>query len=50
MPVEGGRELTFMEKSDLFFKDYSLGPLFVQENYPSVKLAAKWYLLTAIHV
>lgn len=32
----GGEEtakMTLMDKSDLFFQDYSLGPLFVQENY-----------------
>ena len=33
-------------RSDLFFHDYSLAPLFVQENYPSVRpLQAKWVLL-----
>lgn len=42
MPVEGERGLNLMEKSNLFFQDYSLGPLFVQENYVRVKpLAAK---------
>lgn len=25
-----------MDKSDLFFQDYSMGPLFTQENYLSV--------------
>ena len=25
------------EKLDLFFRDYSLGPLFVQENYPMIR-------------
>lgn len=32
-PREGERELTLLEKSDLFFHDYSLSSLFVQENY-----------------
>jgi len=25
--------MTIVDKSDLFFHDYSIGPLFVQENY-----------------
>jgi hypothetical protein len=32
----GGEEtahMTLIDKSDLFFQDYSFGPLFVQENY-----------------
>ena len=32
----GGEEtanMTLVDKSDLFFHDYSIGPLFVQENY-----------------
>ena len=32
----GGEEtahMTVADKSDLFFHDYSIGPLFVQENY-----------------
>jgi replication factor C subunit 1 len=36
-PVENGTELTLREKSDLFFQDYSIGPLFVQENYLNIK-------------
>ncbi len=35
----GGEETNNMsihDKSDLFFHDYSFGPLFVQENYASV--------------
>ncbi|XP_075715332.1 replication factor C subunit 1 isoform X2 [Rhinoderma darwinii] len=39
----GGEEtahMTLIEKSDLFFHDYSLAPLFVQENYLHVKPAA----------
>ena len=40
MPREGERELTLNEKMDLFFHDYSIGPLFVQENYLSVKPVA----------
>ena len=37
MPVEGDRELSLNEKSDLFFNDYNIAPLFVQENYPTVR-------------
>ncbi|XP_007652805.1 replication factor C subunit 1 isoform X3 [Cricetulus griseus] len=29
--------MSLMDKSDLFFHDYSIGPLFVQENYLHVK-------------
>ncbi|KAM4710072.1 replication factor C subunit 1 [Discoglossus pictus] len=39
----GGEEtahMTLIDKSDLFFHDYSLSPLFVQENYVHVKPAA----------
>ncbi|KAG7485279.1 replication factor C subunit 1 [Solea senegalensis] len=32
--------MSFIDKSDLFFHDYSLAPLFVQENYPHVRPAA----------
>uniref|UniRef100_A0A8D0GRX0 Replication factor C subunit 1 n=1 Tax=Sphenodon punctatus TaxID=8508 RepID=A0A8D0GRX0_SPHPU len=32
--------MSFIDKSDLFFHDYSLAPLFVQENYVHVKPAA----------
>ena len=35
----GGEEtagMTIHDKSDLFFHDYSIAPLFVQENYASV--------------
>ncbi|XP_054019968.1 replication factor C subunit 1 [Dryobates pubescens] len=32
--------MSLMDKSDLFFHDYSLAPLFVQENYVHVKPAA----------
>lgn len=32
--------MTFIDKSDLFFHDYSLAPLFVQENYIHVRPAA----------
>ena len=35
-PFEGERELSLFEKSDLFFHDYSLSSLFVQENYARV--------------
>ena len=37
MPVEGDRDLTLNEKSDLFFNDYNIASLFVQENYPTVR-------------
>lgn len=30
---EDHKSMTIMDKSDLFFHDYSLLPLFVQENY-----------------
>ncbi len=29
--------MSLIDKSDLFFHDYSLAPLFVQENYPHVR-------------
>ncbi|KAK0152836.1 Replication factor C subunit 1 [Merluccius polli] len=32
--------MSFIDKSDLFFHDYSLAPLFVQENYVHVRPAA----------
>ncbi|XP_070613215.1 replication factor C subunit 1 [Erythrolamprus reginae] len=32
--------MSLIDKADLFFHDYSLGPLFVQENYLHVKPAA----------
>ena len=35
--------MSLIDKSDLFFHDYSLAPLFVQENYPHVRpRAAGW--------
>jgi replication factor C subunit 1 len=34
------REMSIYDKSDLFFHDYSLGPLFTQENYLSCKPTA----------
>ncbi len=41
-PDAGGKTATFAESMDLFFQDYSIGPLFVQENYLNVRpLAAK---------
>lgn len=30
-------QMSLMDKSDLFFHDYSLAPLFVQENYVHVR-------------
>jgi len=49
----GGEEtaqMTLVDKSDLFFHDYSIGPLFVQENYIHVtpfaaRLSEMIYLL-----
>ncbi|KAM4584630.1 replication factor C subunit 1 isoform 2-T2 [Odontesthes bonariensis] len=35
-----GEEMSLIDKSDLFFHDYSLAPLFVQENYLHVRPAA----------
>ena len=34
--VEEHRTMTLHDKTNLFFQDYSFGPLFVQENYPQV--------------
>lgn len=34
--AEEHKSMTFNDKSDLFFHDYSMGPLFVQQNYLSV--------------
>lgn len=34
--AEEHKNMTLNDKSDLFFHDYSLGPLFVQQNYLSV--------------
>jgi replication factor C subunit 1 len=34
--TEETRKMSLIDKSDLFFHDYSLSPLFVQENYPQV--------------
>lgn len=34
--AEEHKTMTLNDKSDLFFHDYSLGPLFVQQNYLSV--------------
>ncbi|CAH1248246.1 RFC1 [Branchiostoma lanceolatum] len=34
---EDTARMTIMDKSDLFFHDYSMVPLFVQENYPHVQ-------------
>lgn len=35
--------MSLIDKSDLFFHDYSLAPLFVQENYLNVRPAAAGY-------
>ncbi|XP_034280711.1 replication factor C subunit 1 [Pantherophis guttatus] len=37
---EEASHMSLIDKTDLFFHDYSLGPLFVQENYIHVKPAA----------
>ena len=37
MPRDGERDLSLAEKTELFFHDYSIGPLFVQENYLNVR-------------
>ncbi|KAM6972617.1 replication factor C subunit 1 [Aplochiton taeniatus] len=37
---DGAATMSLIDKSDLFFHDYSLAPLFVQENYPHVRPAA----------
>ncbi|XP_031444344.1 replication factor C subunit 1 isoform X2 [Phasianus colchicus] len=37
---EEASRMSLIDKSDLFFHDYSLAPLFVQENYVHVKPAA----------
>uniref|UniRef100_A0AAQ4QYK9 Replication factor C subunit 1 n=1 Tax=Gasterosteus aculeatus aculeatus TaxID=481459 RepID=A0AAQ4QYK9_GASAC len=34
---EDSGHMSLIDKSDLFFHDYSLAPLFVQENYPHVR-------------
>ncbi|XP_055690755.1 replication factor C subunit 1 [Lutzomyia longipalpis] len=34
--AEEQRKMSIQDRSDLFFHDYSIGPLFVQENYLSV--------------
>ena len=39
-PRNGNKELSLSEKSDLFFHDYSMAALFVQENYLSAKPAS----------
>ena len=46
----GGEEtarMTINDKSDLFFHDYQFGPLFVQENYPTVTPRAARYNATS---
>ncbi|XP_053209725.1 replication factor C subunit 1-like [Panonychus citri] len=35
--TEAGKQMSFNDRSDLFFSDYSLMPLFVHENYPVVQ-------------
>lgn len=38
--AEEHKGMSIHDKSNLFFQDYSFGPLFVQENYPLVAPAA----------
>lgn len=40
---EDTAHMSLADKSDLFFHDYSLAPLFVQENYLNVRPAAAGY-------
>lgn len=41
-PHIDGKPVSFAEALELFFQDYSTGPLFVQENYLNVRpVAAK---------
>lgn len=35
--------MSFLDKSDLFFVDYGIMPLFVYENYIQVDMSSKWY-------
>ena len=47
----GGEEtahMTIADKSDLFFHDYSIGPLFLQENYIHVAPFAARFLIVVI--
>ncbi|CAL8389260.1 unnamed protein product [Arctogadus glacialis] len=37
---DAAARMSFIDKSDLFFHDYSLAPLFVQENYVNVRPVA----------
>ena len=50
MPKEGERKMTLAEKSGLFFHDYCMGPLFVQENYPRVKPALAMMMFQLLYV
>ena len=50
MPKEGDREFRLDEKSDLFFHDYAIGPLFVQENYPYVRLVGDKLVLLRVYL
>ncbi|KAM3831623.1 replication factor C subunit 1 isoform 2-T2 [Vipera latastei] len=43
---EEASHMSLIDKADLFFHDYSLGPLFVQENYIHVRPAAAGNNLT----
>ncbi|VDD82633.1 unnamed protein product [Mesocestoides corti] len=48
-PETDGKTASFAESMDLFFQDYSIGPLFVQENYVNVRpLAANGNLFRTL--
>lgn len=34
-------KMSFLDKSDLFFADYNIMPLFVYENYSAINVASK---------
>ncbi len=48
-PRDGDKELSLFEKSDLFFHDYSIASLFVQENYLLAKPASARYSCVCAH-
>lgn len=43
-------KMTYNDKAELFFCDYSLMPLFVQENYPHVKPVKAKYAIYEIKI
>ena len=50
LPMEGEREFSLNEKSDLFFHDYSMASLFVQENYLNARPQSSRYTVTTISI